>query len=229
MQFTIEVGRYNPENRYDDSAVEGQQFPPPWNASPVRRYQTYSVDLPEHAVVLDALIAIREYQDQSLAVRCACRSAICGSCAMWINGHANLACKSKLADFTKDGKTRVESPPSMPIIRDLVCDMQPFWDKHLAVRPWLENKKPIPPPDRRVPRAQRLDGGADPGGQLHQLRRLPDGLRVVCGQPRLPRTAGAGAGLPLRRRSARRPDTASAWTSSASRAVSGIARTATSA
>jgi succinate dehydrogenase / fumarate reductase iron-sulfur subunit len=154
MQFTIEVGRYSPEGTYAESAVPGKPFPAPWDRSPARRYQTYTVDLPEHAVVLDALIAIREYQDQSLAVRCACRSAICGSCAMWINGHAYLACKSKLAEFTKDGKTRVESPPSMPVIRDLVCDMKPFWEKHRAVRPWLEAQ---PPPsameEYRVPNA----------------------------------------------------------------------------
>jgi succinate dehydrogenase / fumarate reductase iron-sulfur subunit len=155
MQFTIEVGRYSPEGRYASNAIPGEPYPPPWDRSPVRRYQTYTVDLPEHAVVLDALIEIREYQDQSLAVRCACRSAICGSCAMWINGHANLACKSKLQEFTKDGKTRVESPPSLPVIRDLVCDMAPFWQKHLDVKPWLQNKQPVPPPDSeyRVPNA----------------------------------------------------------------------------
>jgi|HubBroStandDraft_5_1064220.scaffolds.fasta_scaffold08494_4 succinate dehydrogenase / fumarate reductase iron-sulfur subunit len=147
MQFTIEIGRYNPEGQYADNAIEGQPFPAPWNRSPVRRYQTFTVDLPEHAVVLDALIAIREYQDQSVVVRCACRSAICGSCAMWINGHAHLACKSKLQEFTKDGKTRVEAPASMPVIRDLVCDMTPFWEKHLAVKPWLQNKQPLPAPD----------------------------------------------------------------------------------
>jgi succinate dehydrogenase / fumarate reductase, iron-sulfur subunit len=155
VQFTIEVGRYNPEGRYADNAVAGQPYPPPWDKSPPRRYQSYTVELPEHAVVLDALIAIREYQDESLAVRCACRSAICGSCAMWINGHANLACKSKLTEFTDDGKTRVESAPSMPVIRDLVCDMTPFWNKHLSVRPWLEGRQPVPPPNEeyRVPNA----------------------------------------------------------------------------
>jgi len=143
MQFTIEVGRYNPEGRYADSAIPGEPFPPPWDRAVPRRYQTYVVELPEHAVVLDALIAIREQQDESLALRCACRSAICGSCAMWINGHAQLACKSKLREFTKNGKTRVEAPPSMPVIRDLVTDMTPFWRKHARVRPWLENK-PLP-------------------------------------------------------------------------------------
>lgn len=145
MQFTIEVGRYNPEGKYAEGAVQGEKFPAPWDKTPPRRYQTYVVDLPEHAVVLDALIAIREFQDETLAVRCACRSAICGSCATWVNGHANLACKSKLQDFTKEGKTRVECPPSMPVIRDLVWDMNPFWEHHRKVKPWLENK-PLPPP-----------------------------------------------------------------------------------
>lgn len=155
MRFTIEVGRYNPDGAYAATAVAGKPYPPPWDKSEARHYQTYDVDLPDHAVVLDALIAIREYQDESLAVRCACRSAICGSCAMWINGHAHLACKSKLVQCTRDGKTRVEAPPSMPVIRDLVCDMTPFWRKHLAVKPWLEPKQPVPPPDReyRVPNA----------------------------------------------------------------------------
>jgi succinate dehydrogenase / fumarate reductase iron-sulfur subunit len=145
MLFTIEVGRYDPDGKYAESTVAGEAFPPPWDKAPPRHYQTYTVDLPEHAVVLDALIAIREDQDESLAVRCSCRSAICGSCAMWINGHAHLACKSKISQFTQDGKTRVEAPPSMPVIRDLVCDMTPFWEKHLKVEPWLENK-PLPPP-----------------------------------------------------------------------------------
>jgi succinate dehydrogenase / fumarate reductase, iron-sulfur subunit len=155
MRFLIEVGRYDPAGRYAQGARLGSRFPPPWDTAPPRRYQTYEVDLPSHAVVLDALIAIREQQDESLAVRCACRSAICGSCAMWINGHAHLACKSKLEAFTVNGVTRVEAPPSMPVIRDLVCDMTPFWEKHRAVMPWLESTQPVPPPDQeyRVPNA----------------------------------------------------------------------------
>jgi succinate dehydrogenase / fumarate reductase iron-sulfur subunit len=206
MEFTIEVGRYNPEGTYADGAVPGAPFPPPWDRSPVRRYQTYKVELPEHAVVLDALIAIREYQDQSVAVRCACRSAICGSCAMWINGHAHLACKSKLQEFTKDGKTRVESPPSMPIIRDLVCDMKPFWEKHLAVKPWLSNKQPVPPSNEeyRVPNAS-----------MEEL--IQEVSCISCGaclmdcesfavNPEFPRPASARAGVPLCGRSARRRD-----------------------
>ena len=148
MEWTIVVGRRNPAEPRGD----GEFYPPPYQNVPRPQYQPYKVDLPEHAVVLDALIEIRETQDESLAVRCACRSAICGSCAMWINGHAHLACKSRLEDFAKDRIVVVESPPSMPIIRDLVCDMTPFWQKMRAVKPWLENKQPIPQGEEyRVP------------------------------------------------------------------------------
>ena len=156
--------------------------------------------------MLDALIAIREYQDQSLAVRCACRSAICGSCAMWINGHAHLACKSKLQSSPRTARRASSRRRRCRSFAISVCDMTPFWEKHLAVKPWLQNKQPIPPPNEeyRVPNA--CDGGADSRSELHQLRRLPDGLRVVCRQPGLPRAASARAGLSLRGRSARRGD-----------------------
>ncbi len=153
MEWTIRVGRYNPEATNGQGA-SGPPYPPPYEGTPTKIYQTFKVDLPEHAVVLDALIDIREYKDETLVVRCACRSAICGSCAMWINGHANLACKSKLKDFTVDGVTTVESPPSMPVIRDLVCDMNPFWEKMRKVSPWLVNKQPVPQGEEyRVPNA----------------------------------------------------------------------------
>jgi len=229
MQFTIEVGRYSPEGTYAENAVPGAPFPAPWDRSPARRYQTYTVDLPEHAVVLDALIAIREYQDQSLAVRCACRSAICGSCAMWINGHSHLACKSKLSAFTKDGKTRVESPPSMPIIRDLVCDMKPFWDKHLAVKPWLQNKQPVPPPNEeyRVSNASMEE-------LIQEVSCIScgacfDGLRVVRRQPRIswvPKRSHRPIGMPAIRAMPRRR---SVSRSTANRAAYGTARIATNA
>ncbi|HME81638.1 MAG TPA: succinate dehydrogenase/fumarate reductase iron-sulfur subunit [Candidatus Eremiobacteraceae bacterium] len=144
MEWTVVVGRYSPPGEPQPKGEPGQPFRPPYQNAVPKVYQTFKVDLPEHAMVLDALIAIREYQDESLGVRCACRSAICGSCAMWVNGHARLVCTSKLRDFTPDGKVTVEAPPSMPIVRDLVCDMTPFWKKNFSVKPWLENKQPVP-------------------------------------------------------------------------------------
>jgi succinate dehydrogenase / fumarate reductase iron-sulfur subunit len=152
MKWTIEVGRYDRTQASRSDAARA--YPPPYEKAAAKRYQTFEVELDEHAMVLDALIAIREYQDESLAVRCACRSAICGSCGMWINGHASLACTTKLREVAKDGKVIVESPPSMPVIRDLVSDMTPFWEKNRRVRPWLEGKKPVPQGEEyRVPNA----------------------------------------------------------------------------
>ncbi len=154
MRWTVVVGRYSPPGQPQPRGELGPPWRAPYEKAPRKTYQTFSVDLPEHAVVLDALIAIREYQDESLAVRCACRSAICGSCAMWVNGRAHLACKSKLEEFTDGGKVVVEAPPSMPIIKDLVCDMAPFWEKNRRVKPWLENKLPVPAGEEyRVPNA----------------------------------------------------------------------------
>ncbi len=151
MKWTIEVGRYD---RAQARAGATRAYPPPYDKAPAKRYQPFEVELGDHAMVLDALIAIREYQDESLAVRCACRSAICGSCGMWINGHARLACVTKLRDVAVDGKVTVESPPSMPVIRDLVADMTPFWEKNRKVKPWLENKQPVPKGEEyRVPNA----------------------------------------------------------------------------
>jgi succinate dehydrogenase / fumarate reductase iron-sulfur subunit len=153
MKWTIEVGRY--DRSKPPSGGKAQGYPPPYEAAPAKRYQTFEVELDDQAMVLDALIAIREYQDESLVVRCACRSAICGSCGMWINGKASLACITKLREVAEDGKVRVESPPSMPVIRDLVADMAPFWKKNLSVKPWLEGKKPVPQglEEYRVPNA----------------------------------------------------------------------------
>ena len=154
MEWTIVVGRYDPEHPAQDGA-SGPPPPPPYENAVRKTYQRFTVDLPAHAVVLDALIYIREYLDESLAVRCACRSAICGSCAMWINGHAHLACKSRLDRFAKDGPVTVETAPSMSVVKDLVWDQSVFWAKHRAVIPWLENREPIPPPNREyvVPNA----------------------------------------------------------------------------
>ncbi|HXW50423.1 MAG TPA: succinate dehydrogenase/fumarate reductase iron-sulfur subunit [Candidatus Acidoferrales bacterium] len=151
MKWTIEVGRYD-RTQANRPGAATRPYPPPYEQAPQKRYQTFEVELDDHAMVLDALITIREYQDESLAVRCACRSAICGSCGMWVNGHARLACVSKLRDVAKDGKVTVESPPSMPVIRDLVADMTPFWEKNRKVKPWLENKTPVPSGEEyRVP------------------------------------------------------------------------------
>ena len=89
--------------------------------------------------MLDALIKVREEVDGTLSLRCSCRSSICGSCAVRINGHAGLACKTQASDAVgPDGVIVVEPPGVMPVIKDLVVDFKPFWDKIAEVEPYLQ-------------------------------------------------------------------------------------------
>ncbi len=116
------------------------------------RYQQYELDMPESATVLDSLIEAREYQDGTLAMRCSCRSAICGSCAMRVNGRARLACKTQVRNLVDEGEEVVVEPAgNLPVIKDLVVDMAPFWDKVRAVKPWLQPSGPPPEREYIVP------------------------------------------------------------------------------
>ena len=64
-------------------------------------YSQYVIDAPENTTLLDALITVREYHDGTLALRCSCRSAICGSCSMRVDGRARLACRAKVIALTR--------------------------------------------------------------------------------------------------------------------------------
>ena len=140
MQVNLRVRRYDPES----------------GSEPY--YQSYQVDVAEYATVLDSLIQVREYVDGSLSLRCSCRSAICGSCAMRINGQARLACKTKAVSLAPNGEEiAVEPMGNLPLIKDLVTDMQPFWDKVRAVSPWPQPAGPPPEREYLVPNSAMLE------------------------------------------------------------------------
>ena len=123
------------------------------------RYQPYSVEMPEHVTVLDALIQVREYVDGTLALRCSCRSAICGSCAMRIDHQARLACKIKVVDLVREEgqEILVEPMGNMPVIKDLVTDMEVHWAKVRQIEPWLQPTGPEPEREYLVPNEAMLD------------------------------------------------------------------------
>jgi len=128
METTLNIKRLNPE------ALDPKSYS-----------QEYTIDVPEHYTVLDALIQIREDLDGSLALRCSCRASICGSCSMRINGQASLACKTKLITLPADGRYVTVGPMgNMPVIKDLIVDMAPFWNKIKAVDPYLTPADPDP-------------------------------------------------------------------------------------
>jgi succinate dehydrogenase / fumarate reductase, iron-sulfur subunit len=114
-----------------------------------RRLEEHEIEAPEWVTLLDVLDIIKDRVDGSLAYRKSCRMMICGSCAMRMDGAAVLACKTRMYDIAKTGHAPVVSPMgNLPIVKDLVVDMQPFWNKFRAVHPYLEPGYSEPPEGR---------------------------------------------------------------------------------
>ncbi|MFQ5432858.1 MAG: succinate dehydrogenase/fumarate reductase iron-sulfur subunit [Nitrospinota bacterium] len=113
------------------------------------RLQEYSLDIPKGATLLDCINLIKWTQDGSLAYRMSCRSAICGSCAMKVNGHAMLACKTQASDVIIDGSVTVEPLGNMQVIKDLVVDLEPFWKSLQRIDPWLKPDESVKPEKER--------------------------------------------------------------------------------
>jgi succinate dehydrogenase iron-sulfur subunit len=104
-----------------------------------RKLQEYEVDAPEWACLLDVLDIIKDKHDGTLAYRKSCRMMICGSCGMRMDGRAVLACKERMQPIAESGHVPVISAMgNLPIVKDLVVDMAPFWAKIRAVKPWLD-------------------------------------------------------------------------------------------
>jgi succinate dehydrogenase iron-sulfur subunit len=138
---TFKVYRWNPDDE----------------ANP--RVDTYDVDLAACGpMVLDALIKIKNEVDSTLTFRRSCREGVCGSCAMNIDGTNTLAC-TKFIDDIK-GDVKVYPLPHMPVVKDLVPDLNHAYAQYTAIEPWL--KADSPPPERERPQSPeeraKLDG-----------------------------------------------------------------------
>jgi succinate dehydrogenase iron-sulfur subunit len=112
--------------RYDSSTGE-------------RALKEYRVDAPEWVTLLDVLDLIKDQVDGTLSYRKSCRMMICGSCGMRMDGAAVLACKTRMLPIVEEGHVpTISAMGNMPIIKDLVVDMVPFWSKIRAMKPWLQ-------------------------------------------------------------------------------------------
>lgn len=101
-------------------------------------YDAFRVRLDKRMTVLDVLENIKHDQDASLTFRRSCRSGICGSCAMKINGSTKLACKTRaILEASKHGEVLIEPMENMPLIKDLIADMKEFWGEIERGKPWL--------------------------------------------------------------------------------------------
>ena len=145
--FTLRVRRYDPES--------GEA--PFW--------EERTVSLEEHRSVLEGILQIKARTDGSLGIRCSCRAAICGSCGVRINGEPGLACKTHVGDaqrhsqaIGKGGVIEVEPLGNMPVIKDLIVDMDAVhWKKIQRVTPYLIGRQPVPEREYIVPRESMLD------------------------------------------------------------------------
>ncbi|MDA0988948.1 MAG: succinate dehydrogenase iron-sulfur subunit [Chloroflexi bacterium] len=135
MQANVSVRRFNPDEE-----------------APKSYDQEYQVEVEDNFTVLDTLIKVREEIDGSLALRCSCRASICGSCAIRVNGHAVLACKTRVSEhLSDDGSVRIEPMGNQPVIKDLVVDLNPFFDKIRAVEPYMQPSMPEPEAEYLAP------------------------------------------------------------------------------
>jgi succinate dehydrogenase / fumarate reductase iron-sulfur subunit len=133
-EYTLKVRRFQPESG------EG----PYW--------EEFKVELDPSLAVLDGILQAKDRDDGSLTVRCSCKAAICGSCGMKINGQSGLGCKTQIGEAQElankkasiagngdgDAPIVVEPMGNMPVIKDLVTDMEStHWKKIRRVTPWL--------------------------------------------------------------------------------------------
>jgi succinate dehydrogenase / fumarate reductase iron-sulfur subunit len=96
----------------------------------------YEIQADRFSSVLDALLAVKERQDQTLSLRYSCNMGICGSCAMVINDRPRLACETNIFSLSSPLIT-VGPMEAHPVLRDLVTDLDDFFAKHARVTPWL--------------------------------------------------------------------------------------------
>ncbi len=154
-EYTLRIRRYDPQS----------------GGAP--RWDTHTVDLSPVQSVLDAILKIKDDTDGSIGIRCSCQQAICGSCGVRMNGKPGLACNTHLREAAQRAHGTGWNPPdegqgspvitvepmgNMPVIRDLIVDMDAVhWKKIQRVTPWLINKQPVPEREYIVPHENMVD------------------------------------------------------------------------
>jgi succinate dehydrogenase / fumarate reductase iron-sulfur subunit len=129
MQVKLKVFRFNPEK----------------DKKP--HYETYELDAQPTDRVLDLLEHVKGYFDGTLSFRRSCAHGVCGSDAMRINGRNSLACKVLVHDL-KSNKITVEPLLGLRVIKDMIVDMEPFFEHYRSVMPFFINNDPPPNKER---------------------------------------------------------------------------------
>jgi succinate dehydrogenase / fumarate reductase iron-sulfur subunit len=143
-EYTLRIRRYSPET--GDPAY----------------WEDFAIELDGHRSVLDGILQAKDAQDGSIGIRCSCRAAICGSCGVRINGKPGLACHMHLEEAARQSRDgapiTVEPMGNMPVIRDLITDMDAVhWKKIRRVTPWLLPEGEAPEREYIVPKESMVD------------------------------------------------------------------------
>ncbi|MBF0459871.1 MAG: 4Fe-4S dicluster domain-containing protein [Magnetococcales bacterium] len=101
------------------------------------KWQDFPVESEPNVTVLTLLEEIKGQQDGTLVFRQSCRSAICGSCAMWISGRTRLACKTHVGAVAKNGVVEIAPQKNQPVLKDLAIDIRPFFKRVHGITPYL--------------------------------------------------------------------------------------------
>jgi succinate dehydrogenase iron-sulfur subunit len=105
-----------------------------WRGSAHGRYQAFEVPLRENQTVLDIVTFVQRHLDPTLSYRFACRVGMCGSCAMTVNGRPRWTCRTHVAKVASGGRIEIGPLENLPVIKDLVTDMGPFFEKWQAAK-----------------------------------------------------------------------------------------------
>jgi succinate dehydrogenase / fumarate reductase iron-sulfur subunit len=136
MQLEINIYRFNPET---------DAFP---------YMQTFNFAKPERDIMVLELLNLLKEQDPTISYRRSCREGVCGSDGMNINGKNGLACITPLSQVLKGNKLDLRPLPGLPVIRDLVVDMEEFYAQYEKIKPFLQN-------DSTPPEIERLQSPED--------------------------------------------------------------------
>jgi succinate dehydrogenase / fumarate reductase iron-sulfur subunit len=136
MQLEINIYRFN---------AETDAFP---------YMQTFNFAKPERDIMVLELLNLLKEQDPTISYRRSCREGVCGSDGMNINGKNGLACITPLSQVLKGNKLDLRPLPGLPVIRDLVVDMEEFYAQYEKIKPFLQN-------DSTPPEIERLQSPED--------------------------------------------------------------------
>jgi len=136
MKISLKILRFNPEQ--DKKS----------------HYETFQLECEPTDRVLDLLEHVKGFIDGTLSFRRSCAHGVCGSDAMRINGRNYLACKVLVRDLNSN-KITVEPLLGLQVIKDLIVDMEPFFENYRSVMPYLVNEDPLPPGERLQTQEQR--------------------------------------------------------------------------